>query len=117
MESIAPKSIATSKGHITSPSTTIFAPAAAVTDEKGAGLRFSAEKPFIFGATHYTPYALEETKHDDELVPDADTHVYLDAGMDIAGQKSAYCTALEPERVWDDTHIDFAVRIEPSKSL
>ncbi|MGN0634591.1 MAG: glycoside hydrolase family 2 TIM barrel-domain containing protein [Acutalibacteraceae bacterium] len=90
---------------------------AAVTDEKGAGLRFCAEKPFIFGATHCTPYLLESTAHDDELVPDADTHVYLDAGMDIAGQQSAYCTALEPERVWDDTHIDFAVRIEPAKSL
>lgn len=85
---------------------------AAVTDEQGAGLRFSAEKPFIFGATHYTPYALESTKHDDELVPDAETHVYLDAGMDIAGQKGEYCTALEPERVWDDEHIDFTVRVE-----
>ena len=75
------------------------------------GLCFSAEKPFIFGATHFTPYALERTKHDDELVPDAQTHVYLDDGMDIAGQKGEYCTALEPERVWDDEHIDFTVRI------
>ena len=83
-----------------------------VTNAADAGLRFTGEKPFIFNATHCTPHLLEDTLHDDELIPEKETFVYLDCGMDIHGSRG-YLEQKEPERKWDDTHIDFAVRIEP----
>ena len=84
----------------------------AVLNGEGSGLRFIGERPFIFGATHCPPHLLEDTLHDDELVPEANTHVYLDCGMDIGGSRG-YFEKVEPERKWDDSHIDFSVRIEP----
>ena len=83
-----------------------------VTDGRGSGLRFSAETPFLFGATHCPPHLLEQTLHDDELIPCGETYVYLDCGADIGGSRG-YFEKVEPERKWDDSHIDFTVRIEP----
>lgn len=85
---------------------------AEVTDSEGRGLRFIGVKPFIFGATHFPPHLLEQTLHDDELQPCAETYVYLDAGVDIGGSRG-YFEKVEPERKWDDSHIDFTVRVEP----
>lgn len=83
-----------------------------VTDEAGNGLQFIAEKPYIFGATHCPPHLLEQTLHDDELVPCAETYVYLDCGVDIGGSRG-YFEQVEPERKWDDSRIDFTVRVQP----
>ena len=84
----------------------------AVRNESGIGLQFEAESPFIFNATHCPPHLLEDTLHDDELKPLAETFVYLDCNMDINGGRG-YFEKAEPERKWDDSHIDFAVRIAP----
>ncbi len=83
-----------------------------VRNDSGEGLRFIGAKPFIFNATHCPPHLLEDTLHDDELVPMPQTFVYLDCGMDINGGRG-YFEQAEPERKWDDAHIDFTVRIEP----
>ena len=85
----------------------------AVTDGSGFGLAFSGETPFIFNATHCPPHLLEDTLHDDELCPLDETFVYLDCGMDVNGNKGDYWEALDPDRKWDDGHIDFTVRVEP----
>ena len=84
----------------------------AVLNSAGEGLRFTGEKPFIFNATHCPPHLLEETPHDDELEPRKETFVYLDCGMDINGSRGVL-EEKEPERKWDDAHIDFTVRVEP----
>ena len=85
----------------------------AVTDGSGLGLAFSGETPFIFNATHCPPHLLEDTLHDDELCPCDETFVYLDCGMDVNGNKGDYWETLDPDRKWDDSHIDFTVRVEP----
>ena len=85
---------------------------AKVTNDDGVGLRFKADEPFIFNATHCPPHLLEDTLHDDELVPRKETFVYLDSGMDINGSRG-YLEEKEPERRWDDSQIDFTVRVEP----
>ena len=84
----------------------------AVQNNTGTGLRFAGAKPFIFNATHCPPHLLEDTLHDDELQPMNETFVYLDCGMDINGSRG-YLEEKEPERKWDDTKIDFTIRIEP----
>lgn len=83
-----------------------------VQDGDGFAIRFIGEKPFLFGATHCPPHLLEDTLHDDELKPMKETFVYLDCGMDINGSRG-YLEEKEPERKWDDSNIDFTVRLEP----
>ena len=85
-----------------------------ITDDSGFGLRFEGEKPMLFGASHFTPYMLEQAKHDDELVPSADTYVYLDCHMDINGGRGVL-EKTEPDRVWDDSRIDFTITVKPLK--
>lgn len=84
----------------------------AVLNDSGTGLSFTGSKPFLFNATHCPPHLLEDTLHDDELEPMRETFVYLDCGMDINGSRG-YLEEKEPERKWDDSRIDFTVRIEP----
>ena len=38
--------------------------------------------------------------------------LYLDCGMDINGSRGTL-EEKEPERKWDDAHIDFTVRVDP----
>lgn len=84
-----------------------------IRNEEGTGLRFSmVDKTFLFNATHFTPNMLESALHVDELVPSESTFVYVDAGMDIVGQKEGF-EKIEPERFWDDRNIDFSIRMEP----
>ena len=83
-----------------------------VLNDAGEGLRFTGERPFLFNATHCSPHLLEDTKHDDELEPKKETFVYLDCNMDIHGGRG-YIEQKEPERKWDDSRVDFAVRVEP----
>ena len=68
---------------------------------------------FFFNASHFTPKMLEETKHNDELVPSENTYVYLDYKFDIRGSRGYY-ENVEPERKWDFEPISFAVTIKPS---
>jgi beta-galactosidase len=68
---------------------------------------------FFFNASHFTPKMLEETKHNDELVPSENTYVYLDYKFDIRGSRGYY-ENVEPERKWDFEPIDFAVSFKPS---
>ena len=55
---------------------------------------------------------LEETAHNDELVPLKETAVYLDYQLDIRGGRGMY-EELEPERKWDFDPIDFKIAFKP----
>ncbi len=66
---------------------------------------------FCFNATHFTPKMLEESKHDDELVPSEITYVYTDYKIDVRGGRGLY-EELEPERKWDFEPIDFGVELK-----
>ena len=80
----------------------------------GAGMIFApvSEKAFQFNASHFTPLMLEETKHNDELVPLEDTIVYTDYKFDVRSGHGIY-DELEPERKWDFEPFEFAVAIKP----
>ncbi len=86
----------------------------AVKNDDGAGMIFApvSEKAFQFNASHFTPLMLEETMHNDELVPLEDTIVYTDYKFDIRGGHGIY-DELEPERKWDFEPFEFAVAIKP----
>ncbi len=85
-----------------------------VRNESGAGMIFApvSEKTFQFNASHFTPLMLEETKHNDELVPLEDTIVYTDYKFDVRSGHGIY-DELEPERKWDFEPFEFAVAIKP----
>ncbi len=85
-----------------------------VENESGAGMIFApvAEDTFQFNATHFTPYMLEETAHNDELVPLEDTMVYADYRFDIRGGHGYYDT-VEPERKWSFEPFNYAVAFKP----
>lgn len=68
---------------------------------------------FCFNASHFTPKMLEETKHDDELVPSANTYVYIDYKIDSRSGRGIYET-LEPERIWGFEPFEFAVEFKLS---
>lgn len=72
----------------------------------------SKENTFIFNASHYTPHMLEEKSHNDELIPDERTFVYLDYRFDIRGGRGYY-EKVEPERCWDFEKIQFGVSFKP----
>ncbi len=85
-----------------------------VANESGAGMIFAPafEDAFFYNATHYTPYMLEATAHNDELVPSEDTIVYADYRFDIRGGHGYYDT-VEPERKWGFEPFKFAVAFKP----
>ena len=72
------------------------------------------KESFIFNASHYTPHMLESTAHNDELVPDKRTYVYLDYQFDVRGGRGYYET-VELERKWDFEPIEFTVAFKPYK--
>ena len=72
------------------------------------------KESFLFNASHYTPHMLESTAHNDELVPDKRTYVYLDYQFDVRGGRGYYET-VEPERKWDFEPIEFTVTFKPYK--
>ena len=86
----------------------------AVKNDEGAGMIFApvSENAFQFNASHFTPLMLEETMHNDELVPLEDTIVYTDYKFDIRGGHGIY-DELEPERKWGFEPFEFAVAIKP----
>ena len=86
----------------------------AVRNDDGAGMIFApvSENAFQFNASHFTPLMLEETAHNDELVPLEDTIVYTDYKFDVRSGHGIY-DELEPERKWDFEPFEFAVAIKP----
>lgn len=85
-----------------------------VKNDEGVGMIFApiAEKTFQFNASHFTPLMLEETKHNDELVPLEDTVVYTDYRFDIRGGHGFF-DELEPERKWGFEPFEFSVAFKP----
>ena len=85
-----------------------------VENENGAGMIFApaSENTFQFNASHFTPMMLEETKHNDELVPLEDTMVYTDYRFDVRGGHGIY-DELEPERKWSFEPFEFSVAFKP----
>lgn len=72
----------------------------------------ATEKSFFFNASHFTPYMLEETKHNDELVPLEDTVVYTDFRIDVQGGHGRY-DEVEPERKWSFEPFEFSTAFKP----
>ena len=66
---------------------------------------------FFFNATHFKPEMLEAAKHDDELVPLDEIVVSADKFIVPASGVNDYTAAEEPQRVIDDSHIDFEVTL------
>jgi beta-galactosidase len=52
-----------------------------LTNQTGAGLRFSSETPFGFNALHYTTHDLYKALHTSDLTPRAEVILHLDAAM------------------------------------
>ncbi len=88
-----------------------------VKNENGDGMIFApaSENAFFFNATHFTPQMLEETKHNDELVPLDDTMVYVDYRFDIRGGHGYY-DKVEPERKWGFEPFEFSAAFKPFDS-
>ena len=88
-----------------------------VTNENGEGMIFApaSENIFFFNATHFTPYMLEETKHNDELKPLDDTMVYVDYRFDVRGGHGYYDN-VEPERKWGFEPFEFSAAFKPFNS-
>lgn len=85
----------------------------AVTDNDGKGLIFIADSDFSFNAMHFTSEMLDETLHDDELVPLRETVVNIDLRHDIFGSRDDYFKSFEPERIWDDTKLNLSFTVSP----
>ena len=85
-----------------------------VSNENGEGMIFApvSENSFFFNASHFTPLMLEETKHNDELIPLEDTVVYTDYKIDARAGHGVY-DELEPERKWGFEPFEFAVAFKP----
>ena len=85
-----------------------------VSDENGAGMIFApvAEDTFCFNASHFTPLMLDETKHNDELVPLEDTIVYADYRIDVQSGRDYYET-VEPERKWGFEPFEYSIAFKP----
>ncbi len=90
-----------------------FASRYGIVSDGETALRFEpCSESFLFNASHYTPLMLEETAHNDELVPSENTYVYLDYKMDIRGGRGYY-EKIEPERKWDFEPIEFSITVMP----
>ena len=82
-------------------------------DEQGNGIMVYVKdvNGFYFNASHFKPETLEAARHDDELVPleevvvNADVHIVPPSGL------NDYLAVEEPQRVFDDSHIDFEIML------
>ncbi|HBL41010.1 MAG TPA: hypothetical protein DDY98_05345, partial [Ruminococcaceae bacterium] len=85
----------------------------AVKDRNGGGLMVSAceERGILFNASHYSTEMLENTMHDDELVPSENTFVTVDAYIEPFGGHGIYDES-EPSRVWNENEISFSFRMQ-----
>ena len=85
---------------------------AKVTTVAGHGFLFTAEAPFSFHASHYTPEQLTNVKHDYELVPDKETTVILDYKQSGIGSNSCGPALAEKYR-FNEEEFSFTLRISP----
>ena len=85
---------------------------AKVTTVAGHGLLFTAETPFSFSASHYSPEQLTHTAHHFELQPEKETTVIIDYRQSGIGSNSCG-PALDPMyRIYDDD-FTFTRRLTP----
>ena len=82
-------------------------------DEQGNGLMVYVKDAngFYFNATHFKPEMLEAAKHDDELVPLEEVVVNADVHIVPGGGTNPYYVAEEPQRAFDDSHIEFEISL------
>ncbi|WP_342782049.1 glycoside hydrolase family 2 TIM barrel-domain containing protein [Saccharibacillus brassicae] len=85
---------------------------AVVSNEQGMGLRFAAEAPFSFNASHYAPEDLTAASHTWELKRRQETIVHLDYKMSGVGSNSCGPELAEAYRL-NDKAFRFEVRLIP----
>lgn len=66
---------------------------------------------FYFNATHFKPEMLDAAKHDDELIPLDEVVVNADKFIIPPSGVNDYTAAEEPQRVIDDSHVEFEVTL------
>ena len=84
---------------------------AKVTSVAGHGFLFTAETPFSFNASHFTPEQLTDAKHNYELVPDKETTVIIDYKQTGIGSNSCGPALLEKYRLSEKHFENFRFRI------
>ncbi len=84
-----------------------------LSDGKGNIIEFRpiTRNGFIFNANNFKPGYLEKVGHNDELVPDDKTYVYLDYQIDVRGGRGLY-EEIEPERKFELGKILFGISIK-----
>jgi len=85
---------------------------ARVTTVAGHGFLFTAEKRFMFNASHYTPEQLTATAHHYELVPNRETTVIIDYKQSGIGSNSCGPQLLKQYH-FDETDFTFTMHIKP----
>jgi len=84
----------------------------AIRCDDGFGLGFLADSPLEFSVRHFSEEALERAQHLSELIPDASTHVYLDAGQRGVGTGACGPDTLPRYRIRGGRH-RFGYRLVP----
>ena len=85
---------------------------ARVTTVAGHGFLFTAERRFMFNASHYTPEQLTAARHHYELVPDKETTVIIDYKQSGIGSNSCG-PALLKQYHFSETDFTFTMYIKP----
>lgn len=79
------------------------------TDGNGLMVYVKDTNGFYFNATHFKPEMLEAAKHHDELEPLDEVVVNADQHIVPASGTGDYYVAEEPQRAYDDSHIEFDI--------
>lgn len=79
------------------------------TDGNGFMVYVKDTNGFYFNATHFKPEMLEAAKHHDELEPLDEVVINADQHIVPAGGTGDYYVAEEPQRAYDDSHIEFDI--------
>lgn len=85
---------------------------ARVSTVAGHGFLFTADKRFMFNASHYSPEQLTNAKHHFELVPEKETTVILDYKQSGIGSNSCG-PVLAKEYRFDEKDFTYTVHIRP----
>ncbi|MBQ4606290.1 MAG: DUF4981 domain-containing protein, partial [Clostridia bacterium] len=85
---------------------------ARVTTVAGHGFLFTAETPFSFNASHYTPEQLTRTRHHYELVPNKETTVIIDYKQSGIGSNSCG-PALDRKYHFNEKDFTFTMSVKP----
>ncbi len=83
-----------------------------ITDNRGRGLKFFADKPFEMSALPYSPHDLESANHIEELPPHSYTFVKISSGQyGIGGDDSWGAPVLDEYKLKNtDKHFEFYVK-------